>query len=208
MSWPKGFIYTPNSISEDIHPNLLDHIFTSKDPKDCDVICPCIEEKRVHRDIQIRKITKNMKCKGSKPHPLANLDQYGVFAKKNIDSHTVLGEYVGQWFMGKKTVQREGTYSWTLSINGCELFLYSGIYANETTFINDFRSLADQSNCVADWVVHRGKYYFCYISSKKILKGEEILVDYGVSWAQLFMLNQIKKVFYAQIQLEKSKIGS
>ena len=68
--------------------------------------------------------------------------QLRVFAKKNIDSHTVLGEYVGQWFMGKKTVQREGTYSWALSVNGCELFLYSGLndgkcewYKNQKTLI-------------------------------------------------------------------------
>lgn len=197
-NWPKKMIYTPVTISTDVHQNLLDCMLSTGNPKDNEVTCPCLEEKRVYNGITIRKINTNMKTSLGSSHPLSG--QYGAFATKTIEERSVLGEYGGEYLMQKEldgydVTRQKVVNTWELNINGFTIYLHSGRYANEISLVNDYRGINDQPNTYADWTIHRGRYYFTYIAKRKIFPSEEILVDYGNYWGIPNFSDRLAKSF-------------
>jgi hypothetical protein len=188
VNWPKGFIYASTSISLDIHPSILQHLFTSPNPEDREKISPCIEQLSVHPAIQIKQL--------SSPHPLAGKDvfeghpQHGVFALDLICKGEEIGEYVGEIQMGHTSDSGHGgVYCWRILVNELILNIYSRRIANELSFINDFRGLAEAPNVQTRLIAHRGLYYFGYEAICDILPSEELLIDYGSSWGKKISSN-------------------
>jgi hypothetical protein len=182
-NWPSAFQYSPVPISQDLHENLLQRYFlaSSLDRKEA-------EEKRVHLDLEIQKISSDFFYRNSL-HPLAGQDafeghaQHGVFATKRIAKGTPLGEYVGEVFLTKRgltesAIGQKGFYCWHLLFKDLWIHIYSGRIANELTFVNDFHGLAEKPNVRGQWRVSGGFYYFGYESMEEIEPKEEILIDY------------------------------
>jgi hypothetical protein len=142
---------------------------------------------RVHPQLEIKKITPDLVYRGVKPHPLAGQDvfeghaQHGVFAKGKILGKTSLGEYVGEVYLSKSGMEKSeqrGFYCWHLLLKDTPIYIYSGKWANELTFVNDFHGLGKEPNVVGKWMTYLGFYYFGYETTRDIASGEEILIDY------------------------------
>jgi hypothetical protein len=191
--WPKGFSYAKESTIHQLHPSLRPIYLFSENPDDAHRISHVVENKCVHPDIEILPITKDLKYLGPNPHPLVdcktkrNHIQRGVFATKKIPSGTELGEYVGEmhFHSSKKSLeeailkQNPSEYSWIAKKRDFFVLIDSKTLANELAFINDFRGLKPSSNVKAEWIVHRGSFYYGYITTCDIEPGEELLTDYG-----------------------------
>lgn len=183
-NWPKSFTYSPTNVVRGIHPNLFFRMITSSNPEDLVKRSRCIEEERVHPHLKIQKLTA--------PHPLAKgrKMQHGLFATHKIPKDTEIGPYIGEiGFCLDEIKQRKGVYIWELSLFRQKIFLYSGTIANELTFVNDFRGIQKEPNLRTRWIIHQGVYYLGYETSKEIQPKEELLVDYGPIWANLWEKN-------------------
>lgn len=185
INWPKGFTYARTSISPDVHPSILQNLFASRNPADAERISPCIENQSVHPAIRIKQVES--------PHPLAGKDvfeghpQHGVFALEKICNGEEIGEYVGEIQVGHTGDSRHGgVYCWRVLVNELILNINSGRVANELSFINDFRGIAEGANVQKTFIVHRGLYYFGYAAIRDIKPSEELLIDYGASWEKQF----------------------
>lgn len=177
MAWPKDYIYSPTSIWYEPHSPLLHSLLACEDPRGIEIASPLIENQTVHPSLKIKKIT-------SKTHPL--IGQRGVFASERIPAGVELGEYSGEISLGyARSNTRKGIYDWKTVIKDMTVSIYSGKYANELTFINDYRGLGQSSNCQPKWIVHRGFYYFIFETTRSIEPSEEVLVDYGATWEKL-----------------------
>lgn len=194
-NWPEPFIYSSESVGADIHIAVLRLALSTNSSKDCHRIIPCIEEKRVHPHLEIRKITPQLSYNESKPHPLIGCqirgrDQLGVFAKKKILKNTDLGEYVGEIHLwnGLSTLVGMGTgYNWIIGWESQSTWCIDARkIANELAFVNDYRGLKDAPNVRPKWMIHRGYYYFGYAALRDIQTNEEIVIDYGKEWAHLY----------------------
>lgn len=178
--WPKGFTYSPVSVCHEVHPSFLEQVFFTGNPEDADRTVLCIENRCVHSALRIKKVVK--------PHPLAGKEvfeghpQHGVFAMKPIPQDTELGEYVGEIQFSDTNLGHGGVYCWHFSVNGFAVSVNSRRLANELSFINDFRGIGEAPNVETAWIVHRGRYYFGYKTIREVARGEELLVDYGITW--------------------------
>lgn len=172
---------------------MIRHLLFSSREEDLKKKSLCIEEKRVHPHVEIKKITPELQYRGPKPHPLAGFkvfvghEQHGLFARKKIEKGEELGEYVGEIAllnsMSLEEVKGTG-YNWVLSWKSRVLIsIDSRKIANEMTFVNDYRGLKAGPNVVGDWMIDEGMAYFGYIASQTIEKDEEIVADYGAEWA-------------------------
>ncbi len=184
-NWPTGFSYAPTSVSPDVHPSILQHLFATGNHADAETISQCIENQSVHPSIRIKNLAP--------PHPLAGKDvfeghpQHGVFAQELICNGEEIGEYVGEIQISNTGDSGHGgVYCWRLLVNEVSLNINSRRVANELSFINDFRGISDGPNVQKTFIVHRGLYYFGYQAIRDILPNEELLVDYGASWEKHF----------------------
>jgi hypothetical protein len=183
-NWPKGFTYASTSVSSDVHPTLLQHLFATGNPADATRISPCIEHQCVHPAIQIQQLVP--------PHPLGGQEvfeghpQHGVFAVQPIAKGVEIGEYVGEIQMGAADSGQGGVYCWRILVNELILNVYSRKIANELSFINDFRGIGEAPNVQTTLIIHRGHYYFGYETIRDIGPTEELLIDYGASWEKHF----------------------
>ena len=202
-NWPEKFIYSSESVGIEIHIAMLRLALFSNRPEDRHKITSCIEEKRAHPHIEIRKITPRLSYKGPKPHPLANLkgseghDQYGVFAKKKIHKHAALGEYVGEVCLlsySSAEEKKDACFNWIVNWKNLGfLCIDSRKIANELAYVNDYRGLNDAPNAYLAWMINRGFYYLGYAALRNIEQNEEILIDYGNEWANFYHQNFIPK---------------
>jgi SET domain-containing protein len=189
QNWPKDFKYSRTSVIRGIHPNLFTHLLTSSNPKHFNKISSCIEERRVHPHLKIKKLVP--------PHPLAKDNsrvQRGLFASKKIPKNTELGEYVGEMGIDLAEVilsRPRQAYTWHVLVNGIYINICSANIANEITFVNDFRGIQDKPNVKNHLLIHRGIYYFGYVTIREIQPNEELLIDYGKFWEFLLTNNRL-----------------
>ncbi len=185
VNWPKGFTYARTSISPEVHPSILQNLFASRNPTDAERVSLRIESQSVHPAIRIKQVEP--------PHLLAGKSvfeghpQHGVFALEKICDGEEIGEYVGEIQMSSAGDSGHGgVYCWRVHVNELIMNINSRRVANELSFINDFRGIADLPNVQEILIVHRGVYYFGYAAIRDIEPSEELLVDYGASWERSF----------------------
>ncbi len=192
-NWTDTFIYSPESIPIGIHPSIIKGFLASEDQTK---IVPCLEEKRVHPNLHIVKITPDHKTKTGKTHPLASIhskkghEERGIFAHSAIATGTILGEYVGEINMKHPSTEQK-KYCWMAQINKVIFHIDAESVANEMVFVNDYRNIREAPNCLGKWVTHRGFYHFVYETTQDIDAGDEVLVNYGEIW-EIFMEQQKK----------------
>jgi len=183
-NWPKEFQYSSTSIVRDIHPNIFAHFLTSSNPEHLHKISKCIEKQKVHPHLQIKNLLP--------PHPLAKdrtRVQRGLFAAKKIPKDTELGEYTGEIWLNWTNApvhSPQFDYTWVAFMNGFLINICSLNFANELTFVNDFRGIQDKPNVKDHIIFHRGRCYFGYVTTREILPNEELLIDYGRIWEQFY----------------------
>lgn len=187
-NWPKKWIYSPESVGLDIHIDVLRLALCSNRPEDQNKITLCIEEKRVHPHLEIRKITPRLFYKGPQPHPLADCkDERGLFAKKKILKDEDLGEHVGKiLFLNHSAAAKQigASYNWIVNWkNQFFVCIHSQTIANEMMLINDYRGLQEAPNAHIKWMIHRGLPYFGYAASRDIEQDEEVVSDYGTDFS-------------------------
>lgn len=141
------------------------------------------DEKLVHSDIQVRDLSHFVPH-----HPLAEKrtlkgeKHYGVFATREIPAGEILGEYVGRIYYFSspaKSQTKFSEYKWTIEHPHYTLVIDSQYGANELSLINDYRGIAEVANVAPSLIPHKGSRYFSYVTTKTVLVGEELLVDYG-----------------------------
>lgn len=186
--WPKGFVYSRESVTSEYHPLFLRHFLSSLAKADPQRISHVIEEKRVHPDIEIKILTKQL----PKKHSLANRKSQrghvhrGVFATQLIPAGTELGEYVGEvTIMSIEEFLQVGEqkhalseYAWRVILKDYLVFVEAKRFANELAFVNEYRGLENQPNVTIHWIPHRGSFYLGYSTRCDIQPGEELLADY------------------------------
>lgn len=189
--WPEGFIYSRESETPGMNPQFFRKLLSSQSPDDSERISTVIEEKRVHPDIEIKIISKDMVL--DKTHPLADVKSQkghihrGIFATKDIPKGVDLGEYVGEAYlmsMGEFIEVGEqkhslSEYAWRIVRKDYLYFVDGKRIANELAFINDYKGLQSRPNVIAHWIVHRGLCYFGYSTSCDVRAGDELLADYA-----------------------------
>ena len=185
-NWPKGFQYSPVSVHVGVSSNIFRHLLFSPEAECQTKTAVRIETQTVHPHLAILKITEKLKHRGKIPHPLAG--QYGVFAKKKIPQCTELGEYVGEIFFSQHHLEApecyKGVHCWRASFGPFMLNISSERIANELAFINDFRGLKEEPNVRTKWLLHQGNYHFGFETIRQIEPMEELLIDYGKTWAK------------------------
>jgi hypothetical protein len=194
-NWPGSFIYSPESVGKEIHIAVLRLALFSTSPEDQKKITPCIEEKRVHPHLEIRKITSQLCYRGPRPHPLSNRliegrDQLGLFAKKKIPKEADLGEFVGEIHLldSSSALDEKGNgYNWVINWkNQFFVCIDPRKTANELAFANDYRGLQNAPNVYSKWMINRGFYFFGFAASRDIERDEEIVIDYGSEWDRIY----------------------
>jgi hypothetical protein len=185
-NWPEKHHYSPESIGKETHIVLLRLALLSEDS---DSILPCIEEKRAHPDLVIRKIDSQLSYCGATPHPLAGLkdtkgrEHYGLFAARSIPKGSALGEFVGEvTLLSRADAERQQKLAYNFIIpleNQSFWCIDSDTIANEMMYVNDYRGLKDEPNTHLTRMAHRGIFYFVYATLREIEPNEEILVYYG-----------------------------
>ena len=177
-NWPKNFTYSSSYVPKELHPFILKALlFNEKEKKSFQSL---IEKKKIHSNIEIRKI-KKPHFLFSKKTPKGDI-QRGVFATKKILKNTFLGEYVGQIHIYPLSFKRtfSGEYAWRIVFKKTHyLVIDSQNIANEFAFVNDYRKIAATPNTIGKMVFHLGFLFFGYQTIRDINKNEELLVDYG-----------------------------
>lgn len=174
-NWPKNFIYTRRTFSRDLHPVIFSQVFlgfASSVLRDENI---SIE---VHPHIEIRILKDEHPLVGRAKHPKKRHQQRGVFATQDIPAETFIGEYVGEVYLAPK-LDFPGNYIWISPLQGNFFLLDASKYANELAFINDYRGISSKSNLRPVLVQRRGLGYFGYQTREKVLKGQELLVNYS-----------------------------
>jgi len=187
-NWPEEFVYSRTSISAEMPIALLRELLATQNPGDQQIIIPIIDAQRVHPNLKIEVITKDLRYKGFRPHLLAGEKAFlgyshrGLFTTKFIAKGTELGEYVGCLSLITRERFAEwprSEYSWFIPFGGLMLVVDPSKVANELVFGNDYRDIRSRPNAKPKLITHRGCYYFGYITTENIDAGEEVLVNYG-----------------------------
>lgn len=127
---------------------------------------------------------KNLHLLELKPSPYHGT---GAFAKTFIQEGTLIGPYMGQHMTAdqRKTQVQDYTYLWKINDKyyvDAKNFLHKG---NPLPFVNGARTSAQRKkiNCVMMNIgpcPSKEKVY--YMTTKNILPGEELLIDYGSAY--------------------------
>jgi len=139
---------------------------------------------------------------------------YGVFATQDIPLGTYLGTYAGAVVIGennstdinsKKTQKREideiiDDYYIPYPMDdedGVDLVVDAKYEGNESRFVNDYRNIAHEPNVVFKnaRAMQLGEPFIAVVTAKNILKGEELLVDYGAEYWEV-KANKLQKNMY------------
>jgi hypothetical protein len=203
--WPKRLNYARKSVSVEIAHVVLQHCLRSGNSEDFYQTSRVIEENCVHPHLQIKKITSDLKIDGLRSHPLAHKKtlmghlNYGLFATEKIKIDTEIGEYVGEISivnphecMTVSPMNRFSEYVWVVKANNLFFKIDAQNIANELALVNDYRGLRSFPNVKMSAIIHKGFYYFGYVASLDIQKGEELLVDYGEDF-QRMMAGSVRK---------------
>lgn len=109
---------------------------------------------------------------------------YGVFAEADIEPGQLVGEYTGR-IINTKDLQTS-KYSWDYPVdhdqvgNLIKTSLDAADAGNEMRFVNhDFKP-----NAEVQFIPQGGLWHVCYVATRLIKKGEQILTNYGTKyWA-------------------------
>lgn len=109
---------------------------------------------------------------------------YGVFAEADIAPGQLVGEYTGRIINTKDL--KTSKYSWDYPVdhdqvgNPIKTSLDAADAGNEMRFVNhDF-----QPNAEVQFIPQGGIWHVCYVATRPIKKGEQILTNYGTKyWA-------------------------
>ena len=102
---------------------------------------------------------------------------YGVFASEDILADGFIGIYTGEVVARQDYMSVDYAWAYPLkTLEGGKIILDAKFKGNEMRFVNDSRT----PNCVVKYVLgFDGIWHVCYVASKLIKKGEQILVSYG-----------------------------
>jgi len=193
-SWPKRLTYARESDSVEVNLSFLRYYLYTGNVEDLHKNSWVIENKCVQPHLQIKKIIPSLKMSDGRFHPLANQKtlaghpNYGVFAREKIKIDTEIGEYVGEMSINQEYNSPMACYSeytWKIRVNNLVLFIDAQNIANELGLINDYLGLSVKPNLAMKPIIHKGFYYFGYVSICDIEKGEELLVDYGKAFQNM-----------------------
>ncbi|PIS00253.1 MAG: hypothetical protein COT84_08595 [Chlamydiae bacterium CG10_big_fil_rev_8_21_14_0_10_35_9] len=109
---------------------------------------------------------------------------FGLFAEENINKNTFLGEYVGLVRPHKASQDKANAYLVKYPVRHffSRLVIDASKLGNHTRFINHSRT----PNCQMFSVIRNKIPRMIFVSTEKIEKGNEIMVDYGnLYWKQL-----------------------
>lgn len=176
--WPSKFVYTPLPFSDEIHPNLLQHLLFTGKEEDRETVHPLIESKSVHPHLQVKRIT-------DPNHILIN--QYGLFATQDIPEGSELGTFGGKIRLipkGWQQAPEKCDYALVMDLAAFTYVIDGKYFANEMVLMNDYRNIKDAPNVKATSVIHRGLSYPMFITIAKISQGDELLWDYGQGYWQ------------------------
>lgn len=107
---------------------------------------------------------------------------YGVFAEQDIAKDELIGIYTGVVMDRKKIASKD--YAWAYpatTVEGTRISLDAKYEGNELRFINH----SYNPNSVVRFIIGiDGLWHVCYVASKEIKKGQQILVSYGKKYWQ------------------------
>jgi len=182
--WPRHLPFSSVSHTEELPMDLLRLLMFAS--MDSSVASPLFDKKEVHANLSIRNLSHFVP-----QHPLAHRktvignEQHGVFAEEEIGEREILGEYVGRiYYFPSKAKGRTAfsEYKWTITHPHYTLVIDPQYGANALALINDYRGIAKEPNVIPSLISHKGYRYFSYLTRRKILVGEELLVDYGTDF--------------------------
>jgi|GEM_PF-996697 len=129
------------------------------------------------------KYARDIKEKVLAPMSIQWISEYvghGVFAEEDLPQGGFVGVYGG--IVQERVLIKERDYAWGYPIKTLEndrVIIDAGIRGNELRFIND----GVDPNCVMKNIIGPdGLWYVCYVASKFIKKGDQLLVSYGSSY--------------------------
>ena len=187
-NWPQQFTYLSHAIPADFHPIFLRQLLATNYEEDQQKIVSIIDQRTVHSKIEIRVITNDLEHLKGRSHILANTYALkghfsrGVFATDTIQPNEVIGEYAGLVFYsneGKTQPDWLTEYTWKIQVGPVLFAIKADQMANEMAFINDFTNIAKEPNVEMRAVIHRASLHFCYVATKAIHSGEELLTNYN-----------------------------
>lgn len=127
--------------------------------------------------------------------------QFGLFAKRFFKDKEIIGEYTGRVFArsnNEKTNQSSNTSGtlnqrYTIELKEFKDFsldIDAAECGNETRFINDFRGIAKSANVQYHQLHYAGSWRILIITKRKVMKGEEFLVNYGAKYWENLLKNE------------------
>ncbi len=180
-NWPKDLVYSPESRSKHISCTLLKQMLFSLINKEkiLTAVDDCIGNKKVYPDVEIRSLQ-------DKSHPLSYKKgemQRGLFASKQIEANTFLGEYVGDMALISSIEEmqpRDSAYYFLVDLmDDLKCIVDPKVCANELAMVNDYRGIAHDPNCKPTFVTYENQAHFGFYTTRVIPIETEILVDYG-----------------------------
>lgn len=132
-------------------------------------------------------------------HNHQNIIQNGVYSKRDIGKHQILGEYKGYTIL-KFVLNNKQEYIGTISpymlskytIDIDDVYMKDAQFEDDCIFreINDYRMLSNEPNCVLHSNPQTKKIYI--MSIKDITEGEELLIDYTIEYWLYHLTNMYK----------------
>lgn len=105
---------------------------------------------------------------------------HGIFAEVDIPQHAFIGLYAG--VVQDRDFVDNKDYAWAYpveTLQGGKTTIDALQKGNELRFVNDGKD----PNCIVKYIIGRdGLWYVCYLASKNIQKGEQLLVSYGPAY--------------------------
>lgn len=128
---------------------------------------------------------------GKSPIPNAG---FGLFTAEPVKKGDFISEYTGEVISDKEADRRGVGYdarrlSYLFGLNK-EWVIDATRMGNKTRFINHAKSEAGGTNCFARVLFVQGEYRIEFRATRNILIGEELLFDYGTSFAEIHDLNK------------------
>jgi hypothetical protein len=192
-NWPDSFTYTTKSYSTKIHPSIIHHFLLASKDDTSTCTSKLLDNNQTHPLLSIKVLEEDVKLSH---HPLYGKTslfghkERGVFANNTIPKDEIIGEYVGDITIAMPpftfTKNAISSYSWYISFGSHYLVIEPNKYCNELVLINDYRNIATQPNTKGDIVIHNGKFTFVYKTLSTIDADEEVLVDYGDTYWQIY----------------------
>ncbi|KAJ8059051.1 hypothetical protein OCU04_012029 [Sclerotinia nivalis] len=128
---------------------------------------------------------------GKSPIPNAG---FGLFTAEPVKKGDFISEYTGEVISDNEAERRGLGYdarrlSFLFTLNK-EWVIDATRMGNKTRFINHAESEAEGMNCVPKILLVQGEHRIAFRATRNILIGEELLFDYGPTFAEIHGLNK------------------